>query len=155
MGLLLLLNTTATPPDTSSIAVRAATLAVLDSGTVWGGDIVRGATRVVVDRVSFQRVAEAASVRIAEGSDAVTRIRAGVVDVAFDSVKICVGTIQPRCTLPEGTVVVQAKSAKVSGERVTITVALQWPLRGLMGFVEYDVTFVKGAIESVKQVRRS
>jgi hypothetical protein len=155
IALFLSLGAAEPPADTSSIDVRAAAAVVLDSGAVWAGEVVGSASRVVVDRSSFERIAKAATVRVARSSAALTGSWEGAVDLAFDSVKTCVGTIQPRCTLPEGTVVVQAKSAKVSGERTTMTIALRWPRRGLMGFVEYDVTFVKGAIESVRQVRRS
>lgn len=143
------------PQDTSAVDFRAAAAAVLDSGAVWAGEIVRHASRVVVDQASFEAAALAARAPVFGGSDFVRGLRGNAIDMDFNAVKSCSGTIQPRCTLPEGTIVVQAKTARISGQRTTMTIALRWPRRGLMGFVEYDVTFVKGAIESVKQVRRS
>lgn len=145
------------PParDTSAVNFRVAAVAALDSGAVWAGDVVRKASRLIVDRASFEAAAQSVSLRDPKGSDFVKGVRSGAEDRSLDAVKVCTGDIKPRCTLPWGSLVVQAGKAKVDGERSTLTVVLRWPYRELMGFVEYDVTFVKGEVVSVRQVRRS
>lgn len=146
---------TLAPQDTSRIDIHAAAMAVLDSGAVWAEEIVPKATRVVIDRDSFEAAAQRAGVTTVPLIGGVESIRTGAVDVSFESVRSCVGRVQPRCTLPAGTIVLQAMHAERDGERTTVTVALRWPYRGAMGFVEYDVTFRGGAVVSVQQVRRS
>lgn len=143
------------PHDTTTVDFRAATVAVLDSGAVWSRESVGKATRVVIDRASFETVARSIGATDPTSADFVKRARAGAEEKAFDDVKVCVGTVKPRCTLPYGTAVVMAVRAKQSGDAAVLTIAIKWPYRELMDFVEYDATFAKGALVSVRQVRRT
>ena len=143
------------PHDTTTVDFRAATVAVFDAGAVWAKQTVGQATRVVIDRASFESVARSIGATDSTSADFVKRARAGAEEKAFNDVKVCVGTVKPRCTLPYGTAVVMAVRAKRSADSAVLTIAIKWPFGERMGFVEYDATFAKGALVSVRRVRQS
>ena len=118
---------------------------------MWARQTVGQATRVGIDRASFESVARSIGATDSTSADFVKRARAGAEEKAFNDVKVCVGTVKPRCTLPYGTAVVMAVRAKRSADSAVLTIAIKWPFGERMGFVEYDATFAKGALVSVRR----